>query len=79
MCLIPKPQPVLADLGGDPRGAFQFVIIGLCAVLGAEVLFFLKWFLRDLFRFGREGYPWFVAVATAVLFAGDSKTGQAER
>jgi hypothetical protein len=38
--------------------------------IGFLLLCFIAWMLRDSFRFGRDGFPWLVAVGMAGLFGG---------
>lgn len=45
---------------------------GLVAVLivAPLVLAIAYWMLRDSFRFGRDGFPWWVGAGVAAMFAG---------
>ena len=62
--------PILAHGLGGLLTMFEGATVATLIVIGALVLCVVVWAFRDLFRFGRDGFPWVVPVGVAALFGG---------
>jgi hypothetical protein len=63
--------PILAHGGLDGIvKMFEGTAAATFIVIGALSLCVIGWVLRDLFRFGRDGFPWLLAVGVSALFGG---------
>jgi hypothetical protein len=61
---------VLAHGGFDILKAFKGTAVAAFIIVGFLLLCVIALMLRDSFRFGREGFPWLVAISMSALFGG---------